>query len=331
MPFEGIRTERLLIRPPTLDDVDALVRRRNDPWVAALCQWSLPYKREWAEQEIHATIAMGGLVTRRPYTATICDETGPIGDFVVLLSNDAKVCEITVAVDPEVVSKGYLREIEDAGIEHLFDVVGIERLEAEIDSRNGPSVRISERSGMLWEGHTRSSRWIDGQPFDNWVFGLLRSDWEAWHSRPRHRPDVVRLRPAETVSREALLGVTMHKSQEAHVGTQAEILADVALDGARLWAVEADDAVVGLAVVAGPVEGEATLRRLLVDRLHQRRGIGSAAVAALADELRNGEATTLVARWSDDWGTPGPFFEAVGFAVHGRPVDGVTTGRLALG
>lgn len=332
VPFEGIRTERLLIRPPELDDVDALVRRRNDPWVSTFYQWPTPFKREWAEQEIRDTIAMGGAVVGRSYTATICDETGPIGDFVFILLGHGKVGEINVAVDPEAFSKGYLREIEDAGLEYLFNVLGIERLEGRIDARNGPAIRLAERSGTVWEGHTRQSTWVDGEPCDDWVFGMLRSDWEAWNSRPRHAPEGVRLVPAASVPRDDLLGVTMHKSQEAHVGTLADVVADVALDptGRRLLAIEADGDVVGLVVVGDPVDGEAEIHRILVDRLHQRRGIGTMAMGRIADDLRKRSASVMVARWADGWGSPGPFFEAAGFVADGRPVDGVTTGRRPL-
>lgn len=332
LPFHGIRTDRLLIRPPELGDVDALVRRRNDPWVSTFYQWPSPFKREWAEQEIRDTIAMGGGVVGRSYTATICDDTGPIGDFVFFLIEHGKVGEINVAVDPEVFSKGYLREIEDAGLEYLFNELGIERLQGRIDPRNGPAVRLAERSGTVWEGHTRQSTWVDGEPCDDWVFGMLRSDWEAWKARPRHAPDEVGLVPADRVARDDLLAVTMHKSQEAHVGSLAEVFADSALDpeGTRVLAIGADGEVVGLVVVGDPVGGEAEIRRILVDRLHQRRGIGSMATGALVEDLRDRGASTVVARWADGWGSPGPFFERLGFEADGRPVDGVTTGRLPL-
>ena len=38
-----LRTERLLVRMPREDDVDALTAYRNDPHVARLQDWELPY------------------------------------------------------------------------------------------------------------------------------------------------------------------------------------------------------------------------------------------------------------------------------------------------
>ena len=60
-----------------------------------------------------------------------------------------------------------------------FDVLGLRRLEADVDPRNTASLRLLERLGFVREGHLRE-RWILGGEIQDAVFyGLLRREWAA--------------------------------------------------------------------------------------------------------------------------------------------------------
>ncbi|HEY6634407.1 MAG TPA: GNAT family N-acetyltransferase [Acidimicrobiia bacterium] len=72
------------------------------------------------------------------------------------------------------------------------------------------------------------------------------------------------------------------------------------------------------------------LWRLLVDRMHQRRGIGTRIMAMVVDQCREWGASALVTSWEEGPGSPRPFYLRLGFEPTGRIIDEETEGRLAL-
>ena len=74
-------------------------------------------------------------------------------------------------------SRGYASEALPALIDHGFEALGLNRIEADIDPRNAASARVLVRLGFVEEGRLRE-RWIvRGEPSESALYGLLRSDW----------------------------------------------------------------------------------------------------------------------------------------------------------
>jgi [ribosomal protein S5]-alanine N-acetyltransferase len=72
--------------------------------------------------------------------------------------------------------QGYMVEAADALLEHGFKQAGLNRIEADIDPRNLPSIRLVERLGFKREGYLRERWMIDGEITDTVLYGLIRSD-----------------------------------------------------------------------------------------------------------------------------------------------------------
>jgi diamine N-acetyltransferase len=83
--------------------------------------------------------------------------------------------------------------------------------------------------------------------------------------------------------------------------------------------------------LATPHHPEPFLWRLLIDRLHRRRGIASRALDLVADESREMGASTLLVSWVEGKGSPRDFYLAHGFVPTGRVIEGETEARLPLG
>jgi len=89
-----LRTERLLLRPVREEDVDALTAYRNDPQVAALQDWDLPYEREWAEGLAAAHVGRDDVLPGgRTQIGIECDGD-LVGDVYLGLHEDGGVAEI---------------------------------------------------------------------------------------------------------------------------------------------------------------------------------------------------------------------------------------------
>jgi GNAT superfamily N-acetyltransferase len=116
----------------------------------------------------------------------------------------------------------------------------------------------------------------------------------------------------------------------------ADALFPEEVDGApvvpRLWGVEADGEPAGFVMIAAvtPVHPEPFLWRLLVDRRHQRRGIGRLALDRLCTLLRDEGCETLLTSWVEGPGGPKEFYRRQGFVETGTVLDGEVEARLRL-
>jgi RimJ/RimL family protein N-acetyltransferase/ribosomal protein S18 acetylase RimI-like enzyme len=340
--FTPLRTERLLIRPFESGDVADLVARRNEPDVARYQNWSTPYTEEQADQTVRELVALEGPENDEWWMAVVADpEDGEVfGDLALHLTQEARTAEVGYTFARRHWGKGYAVEALSALVEYLFEALAVTRVFGMLHPDNPASAMVLERTGFLFEGHTKSSFWLDGEVSDDWIYGLTRPDWETWRDRPRAQPEVVRLVEV-TVENEPLVArLATHKTQEAFVAPMCWSFADALLpevvDGAPLapWmrAVVADDEVVAFVMVALRTQHhpEPFLWRLLVDRLHQRRGIGSRVLDLIAAEMRAMGDETLLTSWVEGKGSPRHFYLRHAFDPTGNIVDGETEGRRRL-
>jgi len=340
--FAPIRTERLLIRPFTTTDADGLAARRNDPEVARLQNWELPYPRQRAEEVVSELVAMEGPTDDQWWMAVVADgESGQVyGDLALHLTWKGRTAEVGYTLAREFWGNGYATEALGALIEYLFAGLGVTRVFGMLHPDNIASAMVLERSGMLFEGHTRSSFWVGDEVSDDWIYGMTRPDWQTWVERPLRPPDEVSLFEVTVDNERAVYKLRTHKTQEAFVapmaGSYADALFPEVVDGAPLvpWmrGVSADGEVVGFVMLALSTDHHPKpyLWRLLIDRLHQRRGIGGRVLGLIAEEcLRMGDETLLTS-WTEGKGSPRPFYLRNGFEPTGKIVDEETEARKRL-
>ncbi|MEX1043016.1 MAG: GNAT family N-acetyltransferase, partial [Acidimicrobiia bacterium] len=296
--FEPIRTRRLLIRAFEATDLDAFHARRNDPEVARWQTWTLPYPRERSEKVVAEVMAMDGPTSDDWWMASVilAETDEVIGDLAVNLTWDSRCAEIGYTFAPAHWRRGYAVEAAEAIVEYLFDTIGVTRIAGTLHPENTPSAMVLERLGLLFEGHTRLSYWVGDDNSDDWIYGMIRDTWEAWRGRPSTPPREVRLVEIDPETFDDVVKLRTHKTQERFVAPMAGSFADALfpelVDGAPVvpWmrAITADDTIVGFVMLALTTEhhSEPYLWRLLIDRLHQRRGIGSRAMDLVEAECQ---------------------------------------------
>jgi RimJ/RimL family protein N-acetyltransferase len=340
--FNPIETQRLLLRPAVPEDARLLAERRSDPQVAKYQNWTLPYPLERAEKMVSEIVAMDGPENEEWWMATVCDiDTGEVlGDLALHLSQESRTAEIGYTFASQHWGKGYAVEAVDALVAYLFEDLDVTRVFGMLHPDNPASAMVMERTGFLFEGHTRSSFWLNDEVSDDWIYGLLRPDWEEWKARPRTSPDHVELVEVTAENERSVSKLKTHKTQESFVAPMGWSFTDAlfpeVVDGAPVvpWmrAVVADDEIVGFVMLALRTEHhpEPYLWRLLIDRLHQRRGIGRRALDLVEDEVRSMGDTTLLVSWVEGKGSPGPMYIKRGYEPTGRIVDGETEARKQL-
>jgi len=72
--------------------------------------------------------------------------------------------------------QGYATEAVQRLIQHTHDDLGIERLEADVDPRNAPSLALLEKLGFQREGLLRARYRVGGEVQDSVLLGRLQSE-----------------------------------------------------------------------------------------------------------------------------------------------------------
>lgn len=339
--FTQIMTDRLLVRPFEAGDVDALHARRNDPDVSRYQNWSRPFSRSAAEAMVQSLLNMDGPTNDEWWMATLVEhESGTIvGDLAVELTWSGRSAEIGYNLDRPFWGRGFAVEGASALVEYLFETVGVTRVFGMLHPANRASAMVLERCGLVFEGHTKLSYWDEADgPSDDWIYGVTLDAWRAWRDRPRTPPASVELVPVTSANERVVAQLETHKSQEAFVTPVVPSYADALFpeewDGAPavplLYGIEADGAMVGFVMLADTTDHhpEPYLWRFLIDRMHQRRGIGRMAMDAIVDLRRSSGDSSLTTSWSEGRGSPSPFYLAYGFVPTGRMIDDEIEARL---
>lgn len=74
---------------------------------------------------------------------------------------------------------GYASEAIEAVVRFAFESMNLHRLEADVDPRNGASMRCLEKTGFRKEGYARERYQSAGEVHDAVLYGLLRHEFAA--------------------------------------------------------------------------------------------------------------------------------------------------------
>jgi GNAT superfamily N-acetyltransferase len=150
-------------------------------------------------------------------------------------------------------------------------------------------------------------------------------------------PDV-HLREITDDNREAVRALRVRGGQKRFVASVSRSLRHAAkAPKANPWyrAVYCGDEPVGFVMLSwnarkGPYRGRHFLWRLLIDKRHQRRGIGRAVLTQIVDLVRADGGTELLTSYEPGKGEPWPFYQRFGFQPTGEVDDGEIVLRLPL-
>lgn len=179
-----LRTERLVIRRATADDLDATWRYRRLPEISEWLTGAPQTRGEFAEKFLDEERLARTLAVELPGA-----EPAVIGDVMVAIQDAWAQWEMAAqaagvqaelgwVIHPEQQGHGYAREAVEATIRMCFEDLGLRRLTAGCFSANEASWRMAEKLGMRRETATvrdslhRSGTWMDG-----YSYALLADEW----------------------------------------------------------------------------------------------------------------------------------------------------------
>ena len=173
-----LRTARLLLRQPRLEDVDAYLALERDPEYAIYgsrqsidregIEWGLAriIATPWEQRAEFAIVLNGLVIGRAILDVDRTNVTGALGYGV------SRACW----------GRGIATEAARAVMEYGFEAFGLAKVWARVDPRNVASVRVLEKLGMQREGLLRDHLLVRGERMDRAYYGILRAEWETLRS-----------------------------------------------------------------------------------------------------------------------------------------------------
>lgn len=171
-----IGTERLLLRPHRLEDVDDILEFATDPeWGRYLSSAPMPYRREHAVEFVARRILASW--DERPVWAIVL-EGKVVGGVGLRIDVEHSMGELGYSIAKRHWGRGLVVEAARAILEWGFRTCGLAKVYAIADARNAPSLRVMEKLGMSREGMLRSHLMLRDERIDAVYYGLLREEWE---------------------------------------------------------------------------------------------------------------------------------------------------------
>jgi RimJ/RimL family protein N-acetyltransferase len=184
-PIPELTGERVRLRALAEYDVDALFALHSDPRV--MRYWSFPAwtGRTQAVAHIERMARERTQMEFYPWAATLPDDDTLVGTCSLFgVHRDHLRGVIGYALSPSLWGRGLAGDMLALALDHAFDGIGLNRIEADIDPDNIASCKLVERAGFKREGYLRERWRVGGGVQDTALYGLLRSDRLAPHVEP---------------------------------------------------------------------------------------------------------------------------------------------------
>ena len=175
MPTE-LRTERLLLRPFSLSDIDAVLEYASDP------EWAAYYPRPYDRGRAEYVVAHAVLASRDKGATFAVVYDGRVIGLVSLRvdsEDEDRKAELGYDIARDMWGRGMAHEAAAAVCDWAFREYELASIYALADARNRRSLRVMEKLGMTREATHRSDEVEDGERVDGVCYSVLRSEWGA--------------------------------------------------------------------------------------------------------------------------------------------------------
>ena len=171
-----LKTERLLLRPFALGDVEDVLEYATSPEWGRFLPVPQPNTMRAAEESVARSVLTSW--ETRPRFAVVLDKK-VIGRIGLTVEPQHEHAEVTYSISSYHWGKGLMPEALRAVMDWAFPYYNVKKIYARIDPRNERSWHVAEKLGMSREGLLRSHEIIRGERWDVLYYGILRQEWES--------------------------------------------------------------------------------------------------------------------------------------------------------
>lgn len=188
LPTPILQTARLRLRPFAPGDAGDLYALQSNPRV--LRYWDAPPWTDPARAEafLAACRQMEAEGSGARFAIDTASDDAFIGWCAMFRWNPGyRSLGIGYCLNESAWGHGYATEAVHAMLQWAFGTLDLNRVDAELDTRNAASARVLEKLGFQREGRRREDCIVSGEVSDSWIYGLLRRDWQARAGAPDGR------------------------------------------------------------------------------------------------------------------------------------------------
>lgn len=174
-----LKTDRLYIRPISVNDKEAIFEYRSDSETNKYQGW-IPKNIEDAEvfiaktsKELNVPGTWFQLVITEPESDLLIGDIG-----IHFIDSENQQVEIGCTLKKGCQGKGYATEALKKVIDFLFMDLKKHRIVTSIDPDNLSSIKLVERLGFRKEAHFVESLLINGRWVDDIVYAILEKEWK---------------------------------------------------------------------------------------------------------------------------------------------------------
>lgn len=173
-----LETQRLILRAPSLEDVQALFLITSDPEIT---KYTAMFKTHATPAETQEYINNSLAST---FNGNDClwliihkENNRVIGliDIFEYSSAHARV-ELGYAISRDARGKGFATEAASGVIEFCFDSLNMNRVQAGVDPANASSIHVLEKCGMKFEGLLHGYRILRGKSVNRNIYAILKKE-----------------------------------------------------------------------------------------------------------------------------------------------------------
>ena len=169
-----LKTERLLLRPFRLSDVDAVLEYASDPL------WAHFYPRPYDRGATEHMVARAVLASwDRDAKFAILLEDRLVGLVDLTVDPEHQAAELGFDLARPLWGQGIAASAARAVIDWGFREYGLARVCARADTRNTRSLRVMQKLGMTCEGTHRSAEFLRGERAHEAIYAVLRDEWHG--------------------------------------------------------------------------------------------------------------------------------------------------------
>jgi RimJ/RimL family protein N-acetyltransferase len=175
-----IGTERLVLRPHRMADLDDLAAFHGDPEVVRFVPWPVR-DRAATEETLRVKLSQTELLAHGQWLVLAVEvrETGTVIGEVLLKWASDRQGEIGFAFARAHQGRGYAAEAASAILGTAFDDLGFHRVSAVVIEGNAASVRLLTRLGFRQEARLVDGVHFKGEWATQLVFAMLEDEWRA--------------------------------------------------------------------------------------------------------------------------------------------------------
>ncbi|HIW06032.1 MAG TPA: GNAT family N-acetyltransferase [Candidatus Ignatzschineria merdigallinarum] len=164
-----LETDRLMLRPITLDDAEDLFEYASDP---ENTRHTFPTHQsieetEWIISNLFMSSPLGN------FAIELKENGKMIGTCDLRVNESEKSAELAYAINKKYWGNGYAPEAAKKLLELAFQDLKIERLWAKFSSENPASGRVMEKIGMEKEGILRHTKNLCGDFVDQVIYSRI--------------------------------------------------------------------------------------------------------------------------------------------------------------